>query len=73
MLILDNADWYPKSVEFIQDNFCWMQVDFHGFGPINDYTWTTSIFINPIRCHEIRQAKPLRSMCGLVRVASDDC
>jgi hypothetical protein len=23
-----------------------IQVDFFGFGPINDYTWTTSIFFS---------------------------
>ena len=23
-----------------------IEVDFHGFGPINNYTWTTSIFFN---------------------------
>lgn len=72
MLILDNADWYPKSVQFIQDNIRWMQVDFHGFGPINDYTWTTSIFINPTRHHELHRAMTLKSMCGLVQVADGD-
>lgn len=72
MIIFDNADWYPKAVHFIQDNFGWMQVDFHGFGPINDYTWTTTVFINPVRHHELRYATTLKSKCGLVQIASGD-
>lgn len=72
MLILDNADWFPKSVEFTQKNIGWMQVDFHGFGPINNYTWTTSIFINPTRHYELRRSVALKSMCGLVQVADGD-
>lgn len=72
MLILDNSDWYPKSVQFIQDNFGWVQIDFHGFGPINDYTWTTSIFINPERRKELRYTKALESICGLKQVSYGD-
>jgi hypothetical protein len=24
----------------------YIEIDFHGFGPINDYTWTTSLFLD---------------------------
>lgn len=72
MIILDNADWYPKTVQFIQEQLGWMQVDFHGFGPINGYTWTTSIFVNPARYHELRYRTALKSQCGLVQQADGD-
>lgn len=66
MLIFDNADWYPRTIKALKESLGWIQVDFHGFGPINDYTWTTSIFINPVCHHQITYARPLMSICGLV-------
>ncbi|HRY82209.1 MAG TPA: SAM-dependent methyltransferase [Candidatus Moranbacteria bacterium] len=45
MIILDNSDWYPDVAKYIREqNF--IQVDFAGFGPINSYTWVTSIFFS---------------------------
>ena len=72
MLILDNSDWYPKSVSFLQEELGWMQVDFHGFGPINNYTWTTSVFVNPARFTDVRYRCSLKSRCGLMQVADGD-
>ncbi len=73
MLILDNSDWYPKSVRFLQETLGWMQADFHGFGPINNYTWTTSVFVNPQRHAELRYRRDLKSQCGLTQdVGNDD-
>jgi len=72
MLILDNSDWYPKSVRFLQEQLGWMQTDFHGFGPINNYTWTTSIFLNPRRHHELKYNHNLKSKCGVVQVHDGD-
>lgn len=43
IIIFDNADWYPNSVKLLRDEE-FLEIDFHGFGPINGYTWTTSIF-----------------------------
>jgi hypothetical protein len=63
MLIFDNSDWYPNTMRFLQEKLGWMQIDFHGFGPINNYTWTTSIFINPARYSELRYVKDLKSQC----------
>ena len=45
MLIFDNSDWSPKTINFLRQKLDWIEVDFHGFGPINGYTWTTSIFL----------------------------
>jgi hypothetical protein len=72
MLILDNSDWYPKTVEYLWASLGWLQVDFHGFGPINNYTWTTSIFINPQRHNELIYSAKLKSERGLTQVAEDD-
>jgi len=44
LIILDNADWYPKSAAYLRDVGL-IEVDFSGFGPVNDYTWTTSLFL----------------------------
>ena len=44
MILLDNSDWYPKSAALMRDAG-FIQIDFHGYGPINNYTWTTSLFL----------------------------
>ena len=45
MIILDNSDWFYLSAAYLREKLNLLQVDFHGFGPINNYTWTTSIFL----------------------------
>lgn len=46
MIILDNSDWYKNTAKFLRDKLDLIEIDFHGFGPINNYTWTTSIFLS---------------------------
>lgn len=46
MVILDNADWYKETSKYLKETLDFIEIDFHGFGPINDYTWTTSIFLS---------------------------
>ena len=47
ILIYDNADWQPEVINILNEKLQdWVQVDFHGFGPINDFTSTTTIFLN---------------------------
>ena len=46
VVIFDNSDWFPGQCEKIR-NAGFFQVDFHGNGPLNKYTWTTSIFFEP--------------------------
>ena len=43
ILILDNSDRYAQLCTWLRSQGM-MQVDFHGFGPVNSYTWCTSIF-----------------------------
>lgn len=44
MIILDNSDWYTDVARFFKEKG-FFQVDFSGFGPINNYCWTTSILL----------------------------
>lgn len=42
-IILDNSDWWPKTSELLRKADL-IEVDMSGFGPINDYTTTTSFY-----------------------------
>ena len=44
MIIFDNSDWWPNTVKSFREKTRFSQIDFHGMGPINAYSWTTSIF-----------------------------
>lgn len=44
MIIFDNSDWYADTCKKLREKG-FIQVDFHGFAPINAYTHTTSIFL----------------------------
>jgi hypothetical protein len=45
LIILDNADWFPKSTSALRASNL-LQVDMTGFGPVNKYVWTTSLFFD---------------------------
>jgi hypothetical protein len=46
MIVLDNSDrMIEKECGQLLRGQGFIQIDFSGFGPINNYTWTTSIFI----------------------------
>jgi hypothetical protein len=44
-VILDNSERHPNACKALRDAKL-IQIDFHGFGPINGYPWTTSVFLN---------------------------
>jgi len=68
VIILDNSDWYKQEANYLREGLNLIQVDFHGFGPINDYTWTTSIFISrTARLQPLGGALPVTSIGGLTR------
>lgn len=54
MIILDNSDWYTKAAEFLRTSGL-AQIDLSGFGPVNDYTWSTSIFLEGVLDFKPRQ------------------
>ena len=64
MIIFDNSDWYPETISKLDSELQWLRVDFCGFGPINDYSTATSIFLNSGRKVPRLQA-PLRPLNGL--------
>lgn len=66
VVILDNSDWFPKTAKFLRSQNL-IQVDFSGFGPVNDYTWTTSIFLT--RSFEVvpQSTLPQHPVGGLVQ------
>lgn len=43
VIILDNSDWHHHCAALLRAAGL-LEVDFSGFGPINGYTWTTSLF-----------------------------
>lgn len=56
LIILDNSDWWPQTSAFLRaEGF--LQVDFTGAGPINRYTWTTSIFFRGSMSLELAQGR----------------
>lgn len=69
MLIFDNSDWYPQTIQIVRETLGWLEVDFHGFGPINRYTWTTTVFVNPENRHVLKYARDLHSVAGFVKNA----
>ncbi len=44
MIILDNADWFPKTTAFLRSTDL-IEIDMAGFNPINGYVTTTSLFM----------------------------
>jgi len=68
LLIFDNSDWFPKSIGRLNKELNWIQVDFSGFGPINPYTWTTTVFINPLHQNKLTYLRELSPIAGLVQV-----
>ncbi|EHR73395.1 hypothetical protein BurJ1DRAFT_4609 [Burkholderiales bacterium JOSHI_001] len=73
LVVFDNADWYPGTMKRLYAALPgWVQVDFAGFGPINDYTWTTSLFINPGAPQRLAYQHALRSVAGGQHVQAED-
>lgn len=44
LIIFDNADWYVEAPAVLAAKG-FIRMDFSGFGPINNYCWTTSLFL----------------------------
>lgn len=72
MIILDNADWHPNAVSKLRANLNWLEMDFSGFGPINPYSWTTSVFVNPEFAGDLKYARQLRSIAGIEQNDKND-
>jgi len=44
LIVLDNSERYPQTARALRA-LGFFQIDFSGFGPLNAYAWTTSIFL----------------------------
>lgn len=72
LVILDNSDWYPDTARFLREEYDLLQVDMHGFGPINNYTWTTSIFFSrDFNCKPANNRLPEYSAGAITKLAED--
>ncbi|EGL56051.1 MAG: SAM-dependent methyltransferase [Methylophaga sp.] len=70
MVILDNSDWYKNTAKYLRDEMNFIEIDFHGFGPINNYTWTTSIFLSrDFNFQPVANVQPVFSMSASIQHA----
>ena len=67
-IVLDNSDKYPDVAHRLRDRG-FFEIDFNGFGPINNYTWTTSIFLRA-QCRLQRNFRAPRPIAGRGQVAT---
>jgi hypothetical protein len=44
LIVLDNSERYPQIARALRE-LEFFQIDFSGFGPLNAYAWTTSMFL----------------------------
>lgn len=44
LIVLDNSDYLPGSTDLLRRAGL-IEIDLNGFGPCNDYAWTTSLFL----------------------------
>jgi hypothetical protein len=48
VIVLDNSDWYHDAGARLRAAG-FLDISFSGFGPCNNYAWTTSLFFGPLR------------------------
>jgi hypothetical protein len=63
MIIFDNAERNPELCEMLRNEDL-IQIDMHGFGPINEYTWTTSLFFDRNFNFKPKTYQPLKPIGG---------
>jgi hypothetical protein len=72
LVIIDNADWLPQTCAHLRAAG-FVEIDFTGLGPVNDYPWTTSVFFHhPLQLHPIENLQPRGAMGGWSRQWDDD-
>lgn len=69
MIILDNADWNPKSAAYLRTAGL-LQIDFQGLGPLNAYAWNTAIFLH--RDFNFKRLAPSPSVIGGIIQYADE-
>jgi hypothetical protein len=72
MIILDNSDWYPNTSELLR-NHGLIEIDFSGFGPINNYTWTTSLYLSrKFKIEPMNNIQPFPPIGGIRQYGEDE-
>jgi hypothetical protein len=72
-IILDNSDWYPNTSSMLRNIGGLIDIDMHGFGPINEYSWTTSFYFHRnFNFKPIEGIQPHLSRSGIKQQAKDD-
>ena len=61
-IILDNSDWMTNSSQLLREADL-IEVDMSGFGPINNYTWTTSFYFS--RQVELKSSADMQPQAGI--------
>jgi hypothetical protein len=70
LILLDNADKFPAVADFLR-GLGLFEIDFNGFGPVNNYAWTTALFVRADAGLQ-RNFRRLRPIGGLdARLAAD--
>jgi len=65
MIILDNSDWYRNTAKQLRNEGL-IEIDMHGLGPLNSYTWTTSFFLTKqFDFRALNDFQPFRPIGGL--------
>jgi len=73
MVILDNSDWYKDTSKYLREKLGLIEIDFHGFGPINSYTWTTSVFLSrTFKFKPINDVQPSFSIAAIKQNGEGD-
>lgn len=68
-IILDNSDWYPNTCAYLR-KIGLHQIDFYGFGPVNGYTWCTSLFFE--KALNKKRHTEFHSTIGGIKLQADD-
>lgn len=69
VIILDNSDWYTDVASILRSKG-YFQIDWSGFGPINTYAWTTSLFL-PYKSQLMARVGSPVPICG-TKTRSDE-
>lgn len=69
LIIVDNADWHPDLLAELRQKLDLIQVDFAGFGPINNYTWVTTVLISRNFRFKTFASQPKFCLGGIKQIA----
>lgn len=72
IVILDNSDWYPDTSKYLREELKLFQIDFFGFGPINNYTLCTSVFVSQNTVLKPLNTQPNKGIGSIVQNCEND-